>query len=221
MPQQTSQLPDVSSDVVLDATLGEAGSDVLADPDAALRGDVVGDVHVRDTSSDGASTDVLRPDDVGTNRSGTLDPNFNTTGFVTSGLLGRDVGRAVLVQQVGAEMVLAGGKFGPAGGTDFLLLRYDSVGRLDTTFAATATTPGVLTFGFGANTADEGKSLVLAPDGDILFAGIVLKATTDASASHASTPTEPSIRPSMASVTTSQTWPGQRRGQVSGFAKLR
>lgn len=103
---------------------------------------------------------------------GDLDPTFDGDGVVTTGRAGRDVGRAVLAQSVaGGERLVVAGKAPRGNATAFFMARFDHDGALDWSFGGAAGM-GYVETSLGAATSDEGKSLAIMPDGDLVLAGI-------------------------------------------------
>ncbi|MBK7073432.1 MAG: hypothetical protein IPH44_14130 [Myxococcales bacterium] len=103
---------------------------------------------------------------------GDLDPTFDGDGVVTTGRAGRDVGRAVLAQSVaGGERLVVAGKAPRGNATAFFMARFDHDGALDRSFGGAAGM-GYVETSLGATTSDEGKSLAIMPDGDLVLAGI-------------------------------------------------
>jgi uncharacterized delta-60 repeat protein len=95
---------------------------------------------------------------------GDLDPTFSGDGVVTydSGVGVRDVGDAVAIQPDG-KIVVVGTSFNAA--IEYLfVLRYNSDGTLDTTFAG----DGIATYSSGINI---GNAVAIQPDGKIVVAG--------------------------------------------------
>ena len=97
------------------------------------------------------------------NINGSLDTSFDTDGIVTTDISTDDDGRSVAVQPDGK--ILVAGYSNASSNFDFVLLRYNANGSLDTSFD----TDGIATTNIGAG--DFGYSLVVLPDGKILVAG--------------------------------------------------
>ncbi len=96
---------------------------------------------------------------------GALDTSFNTTGKVVTNLGGDDFGYDVAIQSDG-KIVVAGKK--GAADTNFVVLRYTTAGKLDTTFAGT----GKKVFDFsGAGEEDYARAVEIQADGKIVAAG--------------------------------------------------
>ena len=100
------------------------------------------------------------------NADGSPDTSFGGgDGIVTTDLGVNEVGTTVVVQADGK--ILVGGHSDGAG-TDFLVVRYNTDGSLDTSFGGG---DGVVTTSFGGTAADIPTSLVVQPDGKIVVAG--------------------------------------------------
>ncbi|MBE7495933.1 MAG: cadherin-like beta sandwich domain-containing protein [Verrucomicrobiaceae bacterium] len=99
---------------------------------------------------------------------GTLDTSFGTGGKVTTDFAGSsDLGRAVAIQSDG-RIVVAGQSYNAAGTVRFFAVaRYNTDGTLDTTFDG----DGKLTTPVGAGGNDDGRAVVIQPDGKIVVAG--------------------------------------------------
>ena len=102
------------------------------------------------------------------NPDGTLDTSFSDDGKVTTNIPAYTTGildyyyAYMSVVQVGEKILLAGGS-----NQDFVLMRFNMDGTLDTTFSE----DGKLTTRF-SNGRDHANSLVVQPDGKILVAGL-------------------------------------------------
>ncbi len=105
------------------------------------------------------------------NANGKLDAGFGTGGEVVTSF-GDDVSataRAVAIQANG-RIVVAGSITDPdTFNDDFALARYNTNGKLDTTFG----TAGLVTTSFGPTASADGTSLAIQPDGEIVVAGTV------------------------------------------------
>ena len=104
------------------------------------------------------------------NSSGSLDTTFGTNGVVfTTGAFSIDMyGRAITIQSDGK--ILVGGQVN----SDFLLVRYDSSGSLDTTFD----TDGIVSTDFaGVGGSEAVNAMALQPDGKVILVGRVSYAT--------------------------------------------
>ncbi|MEQ1656951.1 MAG: DUF4347 domain-containing protein, partial [Nitrospira sp.] len=100
------------------------------------------------------------------NADGSPDTGFGGgDGIVTTDLGVNEVGTTVALQADGK--ILVGGHTDGAG-TDFLVVRYNTDGSLDTSFGGG---DGVVTTSFGGTAADIPTSLVVQPDGKIVVAG--------------------------------------------------
>lgn len=182
------QQPDESL-VVVGASDNGSGSDFAAvrylangQPDLTFSGD--GKVTVAVTANaDIANTAVLQnngyivlagsafngtDDDFAVVRltdTGVLDPNFGTGGIVVTDIEGdNDVAQAVVMDGNG-NIVVAGYGRTLSGGSDFIVVRYDSGGVLDPTFG----TGGIVAIDFGA--AERANGLAIQQDGKIILAG--------------------------------------------------
>lgn len=96
------------------------------------------------------------------NTDGSLDTTFDGDGKVTTDIAD-DSGRAIAIQQDGR--ILVGGRADAGGAIDFILVRYNSDGSLDTTFDG----DGKVTADISGS--DLGRAISLLPDGRILLAG--------------------------------------------------
>src|SRR5262245_23657894 len=97
---------------------------------------------------------------------GSLDPGFGTAGIVTTDITGSsdDSANAVVIQSDG-KIIVAGTTLDTLD-RDFMVIRYNTSGSLDTTFGNN----GVVTTDFGA-TDDRGIAVALQSDGKIVVAG--------------------------------------------------
>src|SRR5207249_3891298 len=94
----------------------------------------------------------------------TLDTSFNSTGKVTTSVLGhQDVAKCVVVQRDG-KIVVTGQTYTGVS-YPFGVVRYNSNGSLDTTFGGT----GKVTTNFGFSTISE--AVTLQSDDKIVVAG--------------------------------------------------
>ena len=109
------------------------------------------------------------------NADGTPDTSFGTGGKVTTDFAGHsDYGRAVAIQPDG-KIVVAGQSYNAAGTQRFLAVaRYTIAGALDSTFGSL----GKMTTPVGAGGNDDGRAVVIQPDGKIVVAGIAYSGTT-------------------------------------------
>ncbi|WFP52110.1 cadherin domain-containing protein [Methylomonas sp. EFPC3] len=102
------------------------------------------------------------------NADGTLDTSFGGgTGKAVSGLSGSDDGYSFAVQSDGK--ILVAGSYG----NDFMLMRFNSNGSVDTSFG----TSGVVTTDFSGG-SDTARSMVVQADGKIVLAGQAYNSTT-------------------------------------------
>ncbi|MCP4370731.1 MAG: hypothetical protein GY797_21850, partial [Deltaproteobacteria bacterium] len=95
------------------------------------------------------------------NPDGTLDTDFKSTGVVTTHLNGHDIGRSVVIQNDG-RIVVAGYTYNEP---DFIVLRYDTNGELDTNFNTT----GIVSTSVGVS--DIGYTVLIQNDNKIIVAG--------------------------------------------------
>ena len=103
------------------------------------------------------------------NPSGSLDTTFDTDGKVTTNIGIRssiDQAKSVALQSDGK--IIIAGRTRPSSTEDFVVVRYNASGSLDTTFD----TDGKVTTDIGSNTDDEAYSVAVQPDGKIIVAGI-------------------------------------------------
>lgn len=120
-----------------------------------------GKIVVAGTSSNSADFAVVRykPD-------GSLDTNFNGTGIVTTSVgSGTEVGFSVALQ-TDNKIVVAGTGDNSGTGMDFVVIRYNEDGSLDTGFSST----GVVTTHIGSS-FDIGRSVTIQSNGKIVVAG--------------------------------------------------
>lgn len=103
--------------------------------------------------------------------SGNLDPSFGTNGVLRSNLGDYAQARALTLTRDRGILVAGGTR--QDGELDFLLLRYDGNGQLDTTFGD----KGVVRTDFGGS--DEAYAMALQADGKILVAGYSSTTSTD------------------------------------------
>ncbi len=108
------------------------------------------------------------------NTDGSLDPTFSHDGKVITSVrysqnpsfVAEDLGVAVALQGDGRIVVAGLSRAGPGGGNDFLVLRYNTDGRLDVNFGVN----GYVITDIGGG-ADEGHALAIQSDGKIVVAG--------------------------------------------------
>lgn len=127
--------------------------------DVAIQND--GKIVLGGYSSNGSNNDFAL---VRYNANGSLDTTFNATGKVTTGFVGTDEGRSLLLQPDG-KLVLAGFT---SNGTnqDFALARYNANGSLDNTFGVA----GKVTTDLGS-TVDQVNDITVQFDGKIVATG--------------------------------------------------
>ncbi|MEN3334675.1 MAG: hypothetical protein V7641_4040, partial [Blastocatellia bacterium] len=102
------------------------------------------------------------------NADGTFDTTFGSNGKVVTNLPNNraDFGRALALQPDG-RILVAGYSNRPTTGDDFVIVRYNSNGTLDTTFGGT----GIVTTDILTNREDRAASLALQSNGNIVVAG--------------------------------------------------
>src|SRR5262249_8157149 len=98
------------------------------------------------------------------NLDGTLDPSFAGSGLLTTNLGTRYEGASDVKIQPDGKVLAAGWPGGS--GSDFVLLRYNADGSLDTSFGR----KGEVITDFNRST-DLGERLALQPDGKLVVAG--------------------------------------------------
>ena len=98
---------------------------------------------------------------------GSLDASFGTAGkVITSINTGSDKAYGVALQSDG-KIVVAGVTTSPTTGNDFVCVRYNSDGTLDTTFG----TGGIVTTDVQIGSDDVARSLAIQSDGKIILGG--------------------------------------------------
>lgn len=96
-----------------------------------------------------------------------LDTSFGTEGkVITSFSSGEDVARGAVIQSDG-KIVIAGYTFSNVSGYDFLCIRYNSNGSLDTSFG----NEGIAAFDLQTGSDDRAYSIDLQLDGKLVLAG--------------------------------------------------
>ena len=100
------------------------------------------------------------------NTDGTLDNTFDTDGIVIIDLGGEDLGAYDVAIQADGKIVIAGYYYGGPMG-DFMVARLNTDGTLDNTFNS----DGVATVDIAGTSDDEGISLAIQADGQILLVG--------------------------------------------------
>jgi uncharacterized delta-60 repeat protein len=102
------------------------------------------------------------------NTDGSLDSTFGSGGLVATDLGNSDeIGLGVVVQGDG-HIVVAGAR-GIPGGTDSLVIRYNTDGSVDTNFG----TNGIVLINFAPGGNDQFSAVKLEPDGKLVAAGSV------------------------------------------------
>ena len=99
------------------------------------------------------------------NTNGGLDTSFDTDGIVLTDFGGNDQAQAIAIHTDGR--IVASG-FSNAVANDVAVARYNTSGSLDTTFDG----DGRVTTDFSGG-SDQGRSVVIQPDGKIVVAGLV------------------------------------------------
>ncbi len=98
---------------------------------------------------------------------GSLDQSFGNGGkVITSVNSGEDVAKGVVIQTDG-KIVIAGYTFSSVFGYDFLCIRYNTDGSLDTSFGV----GGVATFDLQTGSDDRANSIDIQLDGKLVLAG--------------------------------------------------
>ncbi len=132
----------------------DSGSAIAVQPDEKI--------VVAGSRFDGPLLDVAL---VRYNADGTLDTSFGTGGrVVTQVSSNQDFASAVKISPDGKVLVAGGASI--ASNYDFVIVRYNADGTLDSTFGD----DGIVTTGLGAS-SDTAQDLVLQPDGKIVAAG--------------------------------------------------
>ncbi len=106
------------------------------------------------------------------NSDGSLDTSFDGDGIVTTNILDSDNANAIVLQPDG-KIVVAGSTY-ISGISDFVVVRYNSDGSLDTSFGNDSLIGGTdgdgkVTFRIGSHS--EPFAMILQPDGKIVVAG--------------------------------------------------
>ncbi|MFN0278168.1 MAG: Calx-beta domain-containing protein [Pyrinomonadaceae bacterium] len=107
------------------------------------------------------------------NADGTLDPSFNGTGVVVTAVSqGSDGGRSVAIQSDGKIVVAGYADDLNQGQTDFVVVRYNSNGTLDTSFNGTGIVRTAVNS--GSQNFTYSRSLSIQSDGKIVVVGSAL-----------------------------------------------
>lgn len=152
----------------LDTTFGTSGKVTTSmgttdDEAAAITLQPDGKIVVTGTMMNGTNNDVVV---VRYNSNGSLDTSFDGDGkMITTVSANNDFGRSVRVQPDG-KILVGGFAFGGSGNGDFVVLRYDSNGSLDTAFGGT----GIVTTGIG-DASDDVYGVGIQSDGKLVAAG--------------------------------------------------
>jgi uncharacterized delta-60 repeat protein len=99
------------------------------------------------------------------NNDGSLDTTFGTNGTAANDLGANEIGYAMRIQPDGKIVVAGNICYDQSSTCDFLLMRYNSNGSLDTTFS----TDGSVITDFGGR--EYGGDIILQPDGKIVAIG--------------------------------------------------
>lgn len=151
--------PDFGTDGNVTTLVGD-GAEAVA-WSVVLQSD--GKILVAGRASNGTNTDFAL---VRYESDGSLDPGFGASGIVITPLgTGNDEGWPVAVQSDGK--ILVAGSTDNGSDYDFVVIRYDADGTLDTSFG----TVGKVIFPIGTGW-DICRGLTLQPDGKILLAGV-------------------------------------------------
>ena len=163
----------------LDSTFGNGGkvtTDFSGEPDAASGMALQPDGRIVVVGQDGSNSSGIVAL-ARYNSNGGLDTSFGTGGKVTISVGAASSAAAVALQSDGR--IIVGGSYftapGPSGNQNFLLLRYNFDGSLDTSFGF----HGVVTTDF-FGTADFVSDLAIRPDGRIVVAGTATNAANTA-----------------------------------------
>ena len=148
-------------------TDGKVVSDIGTLSDDAANSVVLqsdGKIVVAGYSDAGGSSDFIM---ARYNTNGTLDTSFDTDGKVVSdiGTLSDDAANSVVLQSDGK--IVVAGYSDVLYPNDFVLVRYNANGTLDTTFD----TDGISTINISGNSTDVAQTVVLQSDGKIVVAG--------------------------------------------------
>ena len=128
---------------------------------------------VRDATNVVASTTSTVSFTVNIISAGTLDASFNLTGIALTDINTSLDGALAIAIQPDGKIIAAGSSLGSGStGSDFALVRYNSDGRLDTSFG----TSGKITTDFGMG-LDTAKAIAIQADGKIVAAGSTLGGT--------------------------------------------
>ena len=103
------------------------------------------------------------------NSDGSLDTTFDANGVVTTNVNSAENRGLAGALQTDGKIVVGG--WGYVGGdANFMVLRYNTDGSLDTTFDGN----GIASANVGAGEDEEARAMVLQPDGKIILAGFVI-----------------------------------------------
>lgn len=101
------------------------------------------------------------------NTNGSIDTTFGNNGIATANAGGDDEGAFSVVLQPDGKIV-TGGYSNASGNYDFVVIRFNNNGSVDTSFG----TDGIAITSLD-NLNDTGRSVVLQPDGKIVLAGYI------------------------------------------------
>ncbi|MFK7896673.1 MAG: LamG-like jellyroll fold domain-containing protein, partial [Myxococcota bacterium] len=138
--------------------LSAALVDVVIQPDGKLVG-----LASANTAESGQDIDYAL---VRYNTDGTLDTSFGTDGYVYNAVTANNELPASILLQPDGKILVAGG-YSPTSSLDSIIMRYDTNGDLDTSFAG----DGMLTFDVSVTSTDYIEDMVLQDDGGIVVTG--------------------------------------------------
>jgi uncharacterized delta-60 repeat protein/CSLREA domain-containing protein len=98
---------------------------------------------------------------------GSLDDSFGGDGLVTTSINGSNTYGSALSVQLDEKIIVSGQKGNINGFGDFVLVRYNEDGSLDTTFDS----DGIVTTDFGSSNDDKAMDVAIQNDGKIVAAG--------------------------------------------------
>jgi len=116
----------------------------------------------------GWAYETMRIATVRFNANGTLDPSFNGTGYVGTqvGSSMHSEGHAITLQSNG-KILVAGYYNSSDGSANMVVVRYNTNGTLDNSFAGN----GKAAVDFGSNVNDNGNAIVVQQNGQIVISG--------------------------------------------------
>lgn len=162
-------LARLNTDGLLDTTFdsdGKVATPIGSSDDFALASAIQSDgkIIVAGASYNGGLSSIAL---VRYNTNGSLDTTFDSDGKVTTAVGDSVVAYSVTIQSDG-KIVVAGASFTTANSNDFVVVRYNTDGSLDTTFD----TDGIVTTPIGTS-SDYAYSVHQQSDGKIVVAGYV------------------------------------------------